>query len=232
MQSTRTFNNKYFKKIPLRLLVLLVLFAGTLFLFVFITHEVLGEKEEAFDKSIFSFLSTNVINNRLTGFMKVVTYFASAMFLQIAYGVLIILYLVLKNWKRAVEIAVIGIGGFAVNYCMKLSFHRLRPPHPLIEPLQNFSFPSGHATAAFIFYGLLSYLLWKTNISRLYKCIAASLLISFSLLIGFSRVYLRVHYPSDVLAGFCIGFAWLILIVWLFEGLKKKTDMEMELKSG
>lgn len=227
MQSTKTFNKKYFKKLPLRLIVMLVLFAGTLFLFVFIIHEVLWEKEEAVDNSIFSFLSANVISNRLTGFMKGVTYFASAMFLQIAYGALVIFYLLLKNWKRAVEIAVIGIGGFAVNYFMKLSFHRVRPPHPLIERLQNFGFPSGHATSAFIFYGLLTYLVWKMNIPKLYKYIAGSILILFSLLIGFSRVYLRVHYPSDVLAGFCIGFAWLILIVWLFEGLKKKTDKEL-----
>lgn len=212
--------------------MLLALFVGTLFLFVSIIQEVLLEKEEAVDISIFSFLSANVISNRLTAFMKVVTYFASATFLQIAYGVLIIVYLFLKNWKRAVEIVVIGVGGFAVNYCMKLSFHRVRPPHPLIEPLQNLSFPSGHATAAFIFYGLLSYLIWKTDIPKLYKYIAGSIFILFSLLIGFSRVYLRVHYPSDVFAGFCIGFAWLILIVGLFEGLKKKTDQEMQSNGG
>jgi undecaprenyl-diphosphatase len=227
MQSTKAFNKKYFKKLPLRLIVLLALFAGTLFLFVFIIHEVLWEKEEAVDNSIFSFLSANVISNRLTSFMKGVTYFASAMFLQIAYGALVLLYLVIKNWKRAVEIAVIGIGGFAVNYFMKLSFHRLRPPNPLIDKLENFSFPSGHATSAFIFYGLLTYLIWKTKIPTLYKYIIGTLLILFSLLIGFSRIYLRVHYPSDVLAGICIGFAWLILTVWLFEKLKKKSDMEL-----
>lgn len=128
-------------------------------------HEALWEKEEAIDNSIFNFLLANVINDGLTGFMKTVTYFASATFLQIAYASLFVLYLVLKNVKRAFEIAAIGIGGFLVNYFMKLSFHRTRPPHPLIEPLHNFSFPSGHATSAFIFYGLLAYLVWKTDIS-------------------------------------------------------------------
>ena len=227
MQSTKTFNKKYFKKLPLWLIVLLTLFAGTLFLFVFIIHEVFWEKEEAIDHYIFGFLSANVISYRLTGFMKGVTYFASATFLQIAYGALALLYLVLKNWKRAVEIAVIGIGGFAVNYFMKLSFHRVRPEHPLIERLQNFSFPSGHATSAFIFYGLVTYLVWKTNVPKLYKYIAGFILILLSLLIGFSRVYLRVHYPSDVLGGFCIGFAWLLLTVWLMEHLKKQSDREL-----
>lgn len=190
-------------------------------------HEVLWEKEDAADNRLFAFLLANIISDNLTGFMKGVTYFASATFLQIAYGALVLLYLFFKNWKRVLEIAAIGIGGFVVNYFMKLSFHRLRPPNPLIDKLENFSFPSGHATSAFIFYGLLTYLVWKTKLPKLYKYIVGTALILFSLLIGFSRIYLRVHYPSDVLAGFCIGFAWLSLTVWLFERLKKKSDIEL-----
>ena len=227
MQSTKTFNKKYFKKLPLGITVLLILFAAAIFFFVFIVHEVLWEKEEVADNLVFAFLSTNVISDNLTGFMKGVTYFASATFLQIAYGALMLIYLLFKNWKRALEIAAIGIGGFVVNYLMKLSFHRLRPPNPLIDKLENFSFPSGHATSAFIFYGLLTYLVWKTRIPKFYKFIIGTMLILFSLLIGFSRIYLRVHYLSDVLAGICIGFAWLILTVWLFEKLKKKSDTEL-----
>lgn len=165
MQPSNSFIKPYFKNLPVGLIVLLALFAATLFFFAFIVHEALWEKEEAIDNSIFNFLLANVINDGLTGFMKTVTYFASATFLQIAYASLFVLYLVLKNVKRAFEIAAIGIGGFLVNYFMKLSFHRTRPPHPLIEPLHNFSFPSGHATSAFIFYGLLAYLVWKTDIS-------------------------------------------------------------------
>ncbi len=227
MQSTKAFNKKYFEKLPIGLIALLVLFIGAIFLFVLIKHEVFSREEVAADNSVFTFLSGNVISDNLTPIMKGVTAFASATFLQTAYGVLVLIYLVKKNWKRSIEIAAIGLGGFIVNYFMKISFHRLRPPNPLIERLENFSFPSGHATSAFIFYGLLTYLIWKTKIPKLYKLLVGSILILFSLLIGFSRIYLRVHYPSDVLAGFCIGFAWLILIIWVFEKLKKKSDKEM-----
>ena len=227
MQSSNIFNKKYFKKLPLGVILILIFFAGALFLFSFIVHEVLWEKETEVDYNIFNFLSSRVISTPLTGFMKVITYFASATILQIGYAVLILFYLIFKNYKRAMEIAVIGIGGFLVNYLMKLFFHRVRPPHPLIEPLQNFSFPSGHATSGFIFYGLLVYLIWKTSIPKLFKYSIGSMLLLFSILIGFSRVYLRVHYPSDVIAGFCIGFAWLSLTLWLFERLKKKSDKEM-----
>lgn len=224
MQNGETSNKKYFGKLPLHVIILLLLFIGALLLFVVIMHEVLWEKEEEVDHEIFGFLSANVISNDLTGFMKGVTYFASATFLQIAYSVLVLAYLIGKNKRRAVEIAIIGLGGFVINYVMKLSFRRLRPPNPLIDRLENFSFPSGHATSAFIFYGLLTYLVWKTNISKVYKFILSVIFITFSILIGFSRVYLRVHYPSDVLAGFCIGFSWLILTTWLFEFLKKRSQ--------
>jgi undecaprenyl-diphosphatase len=111
---------------------------------------------------------------------------------------------------------------------MKLSFRRVRPPNPLIDPLHNFSFPSGHATSGFIFYGLLVYLIWKTNLPKPVKYLAGILLIGFALLIGFSRVYLRVHYFSDVLAGFCIGFAWLVLAIWLMEKFKAKAVQQQK----
>ncbi len=230
MKSSKPFNQRYFKKLSGWILLLLFLFLSALFLFVLIIHEVFWEKEEVVDNQVFYFLSSHVITPQLTIIMKAVTYCASSTFLQIAYGVVVIIYLVKKNWKRALEITVIGAGGFLINYFMKLSFHRLRPPNPLIEPLQNFSFPSGHATSGFIFYGLLVYLIWKAQIPKVYKYVMGSIFILLAILIGFSRIYLRVHYPSDVVAGFCIGFAWLMLSIWLMERLKKKSDIEIRLK--
>lgn len=228
MQSSKSFVKSYSKKLPVSLLALIFLFAGSLFLFGFLVHEVLWEKEEAIDYYIFNFFSSHIIHSSLTGFMKGVTYFASATFLQAAYAAIFLMYLFKKDFKRALEIAAIGIGGFLINYFMKVTFHRPRPAHPLIEPLQNFSFPSGHATSSFIFYGLLSYLIWKTSMPIIYKYLVSTILVLFALLIGFSRVYLRVHYPSDVAAGLCIGFAWLTLSIWLMERLKKKTDKELQ----
>lgn len=207
-------------------MLLLLLFIGALFVFVYLAHEVFGEKEEAIDLSIFDFLSAHVMKPQLTVFMKGVTYFASALFLQIAYGAVLIFYIVLKNWKRTLEILAIGMGGFLINYFMKLFFHRLRPPHPILEPLKNFSFPSGHATSGFIFYGLIAYLVWKTHLSKAWRWVICTVLILFSLLIGFSRIYLRMHYTSDVIAGFCSGFAWLALCIYLMERLKKKSHEE------
>jgi undecaprenyl-diphosphatase len=158
--------------------------------------------------------------------MKAVTFCASATFLQIGYAVLVVIYLFRKNWKRVGEIAAVGLGGRVLNYSMKLFFQRPRPPESLVGPLDTFSYPSGHATSGFLFYGLLAYLVWKTGLPKALRLVLVSLLLAFALLIGFSRVYLRVHYPSDVIAGFCIGVAWLLLTITLFGRLKKRADRE------
>jgi undecaprenyl-diphosphatase len=227
MRSSKAFTERYFKKLPIRVLLLVALFAGAILLFTAIVHEIFWEQEAEADHYIFNVLSDHVVRPGLTGIMETITHFASSTFLQIAYGALVLFYLITRHWKRALEVAAIGLGGYLINYVMKLSFQRVRPPNPLIDPLHNFSFPSGHATSAFIFYGLLAYLVWKTDLSKPYRVCIGAVLILFSLLIGFSRIYLRVHYTSDVVAGFCIGFAWLVLGIYLFEYLKKETSAEV-----
>jgi undecaprenyl-diphosphatase len=227
MQSSKPFIKKYIEKLSLSVVVLLFFFAGAVFLFGLITKEVILEKEEGADHYIFDFLAAEVISPGLTPVMETITFFADGHFLKACYGILVAAYLLRKDYKRALEIGIIGIGGFLVNYFMKLFFQRPRPPHPLIEPLQNFSFPSGHATSGFIFYGLLVYLTWKTNLGKPWKYGIGAVLILLALLIGFSRIYLRMHYPSDVLAGFCIGFSWLFFSIWLLNRLKKKSGREL-----
>jgi membrane-associated phospholipid phosphatase len=227
MKSNKGFIERYFKKLSGRLLLLLLFFAGAVFVFTYILHEVIREQEDAVDFRVFHFLSQHVINPQLTVIMKGITYCASANFLQIAYGVVMLAYLLNKDWKRAGEIGVIGLGGFLINYFMKLTYHRPRPADPLIKALANFSFPSGHATSGFIFYGLLAFLVWKTKWHQTLKWTLISLLVFFALVIGFSRIYLRMHYLSDVVAGFAVGVAWLVLCIWLMETLKKKTHEEI-----
>ena len=80
-------------------------------MFGFITHEVLLQQEEELDHDVFQFLALHVVKPSLTSFMKGVTYAASARFLQVAYTVIIITYLIQKNWKRAVKSALVGTPG-------------------------------------------------------------------------------------------------------------------------
>jgi membrane-associated phospholipid phosphatase len=214
---------KYLRKFPLKLLLLIALFILSVFLFGFIVHEVLWEKEEAFDTLVSNFMADHIVNDRLTKTAKVITFFGSRDFLLIAYTVLAFLYLIIKKNKTLVlDISTIGISGFLITFFLKELFRRVRPSDPLIEPLRNYSFPSGHASSGFIFYGLLIYLIWKENINIKYKYIIAFLLLLFSFLVGFSRIYLRIHYASDVIAGFCIGFTWFASSIWILERLREK----------
>jgi membrane-associated phospholipid phosphatase len=222
MKFDRLFIRKYLSKLPVRLLVFIVIFCGALYLFAYLVEEVLWEKEEELDESVFHFFDSQLVSDELTRIMETVSYFASSAFLQMAYAVLVIIYLFQKNYRRVLEVAFIGLGGFAINFVMKSTFRRVRPSDPLIEPLHNFSFPSGHATSAFIFYGLVAFLAWKSKLPDAAKAVVVTLLLFFSILIGVSRVYLRVHFPSDVIAGFCIGLAWLVLTLYIFETSKTR----------
>ena len=208
----------FLKKFLLQLLLLFILFMAAGLLFGVIVHEVFGEQDDVLDKTTSEFITSNIEGDVLTKIMKTITFFASAKFLLIAYIALVCwFWLVKKNDLFALDIAAIAIASFLLTSLFKEIFQRIRPLDPLIEPLENYSFPSGHASLGFIFYGLLVYIGWRSNRRLVYKYITAAILIFFSLLIGFSRIYLRIHHTSDVIAGFCVGIAWLSISIWLLE---------------
>ncbi len=109
-----------------------------------------------------------------------------------------------------VFIAVIGSEGF--TYLGKLAFHRPRPQLAVYAE-HSFSFPSGHATIAVAFYGFVGYLLARFSKSWNRKVNISFLTILIIIAIGFSRVYLGVHYISDVWGGYLVGAMWLIIAV-------------------
>ena len=217
------------ERFSIRLFVAVLLILVSFGMLWIIVHEVIVEKEKDIDRAITDALNAH-INHNLNRFMEGISFLASRYFLMAGYIILISCYLFYYR-KRivAASVAIIGIVGFLLVTVLKNVFQRNRPLHPLMERLPNYSFPSGHATSGFIFYGLLIYLAWQGKFSTLYKCILSFFLLSVSLLIGISRIYLNMHYPSDVLAGFCLGYAWLmtsiLLLRWLqmpaTDGIKK-----------
>ncbi|MEP6584728.1 MAG: phosphatase PAP2 family protein [Ginsengibacter sp.] len=107
-------------------------------------------------------------------------------------------------------------------YFLKDTFRRHRPMDPLITNVTGFSFPSGHSFSSFTFCGLIVYLLWQSKIGRGWKVGATIFFFLFATTIAFSRVYLRVHFPSDVIAGFCLSMMWLLLSIWVLHIVDKK----------
>jgi undecaprenyl-diphosphatase len=117
-----------------------------------------------------------------------------------------------RKYLQLKVFALICIGGIAFNVGLKLVFTKTRPHlwNQLIVET-TFSFPSGHALGASIMYGFLAYLL-ATEFPRFSRLIYAAM-IGLILMIGFSRLYLGVHWLTDVIAGYVIGFLWLITCI-------------------
>jgi undecaprenyl-diphosphatase len=103
---------------------------------------------------------------------------------------------------------------------LKQLFQRKRPLSPLLKAAKGLSFPSGHAIMAVTFYGLLIYILQHTIETEWLNWTVTILIIILIILIGFSRIYLRVHYASDVLGGFIIGLLWLLISLAILKWLE------------
>lgn len=123
--------------------------------------------------------------------------------------------LIIREWRTAVVFAVAMIGGALGSTVLKELFERPRPEivHRMID-VSSLSFPSGHSLISAVVYPTLGALITRLVPQRALKLyvIVVALLLTF--LIGFSRVYLGVHYPSDVLAGWMLGLGWAI-VCWL-----------------
>ncbi len=164
--------------------------------------------ENNFDQWIFVFLGSHRSGLGIEIF-KIITFFGNWQFLlPVILVILFILYI--KNKKRFIipYILIVSIAEI-VTYIGKVFFNRSRPLLAVLHETDP-SFPSGHATIAVTFYGYLAYIIIKL-LPKKYKwpIIIATTLVIF--LIGFSRLYLGVHYVSDVLAGYLVGLLFLII---------------------
>jgi undecaprenyl-diphosphatase len=205
----------------MRIFITIVLFLVTLIVFVYIADEMVVEKENQLDTRVVAVVNQHQ-SPAATHFFETITFFGSTNFLLPAYSILIIILLLEKRKRTAFNIGVIGVSSSAVLYLLKEIFKRHRPTDPLMAHVTGFSFPSGHSFSSFTFYALIIYLFWQLKISPLAKGIIAFFFFLFALLISYSRVYLRVHYPSDVVAGFCLSVIWLLLAFYFLR--KKETS--------
>ena len=185
-------------------MVTVAIFLFSTVLFIFLAHQVLVEKKDWFDTRVFIFLKTHS-SPLFIQVCKRMTFFGSSHFLLSAYVVLILFLLLRKMKKEAIAVAVAGTLAYSLLYGLKTIFKRARPDMPLFDTLTNYSFPSGHAYSSFIFFSVLALLIWKTMWLKKWKVILSVIMLCFTLAIGFSRIVLRYHYSSDVLAGFCLG---------------------------
>jgi undecaprenyl-diphosphatase len=215
-------------EIELKTVLVALLFLISVFVFGYLAHEVVGENETGFDDRVFHFFSA-FSSPQFIGVNRVVTFFGSSYFSIPAYIILLIILFISGRKTDGINIAIVAITSTVLMFGLKDYFHRKRPDLPVIRSLHNFSFPSGHALSSFILCSVLVYLIWKGGLHKAWKWVLSIFLILFSVCIGISRIVLRYHYPTDVIAGFCLAIAWVIFSLWLEKKLtSRKVSLQLD----
>lgn len=187
-------------------------------LFLILGLYIIKTNDNVIDKSIYN-LIISIKSDIFTKLFIFISRLASTKFLIII-SIIILFLKKLKN-KRYIIIYNL-IFSVILNNILKLIFRRIRPLDIMLIEIKGYSFPSGHTMAASIFYGTIIYLIYKSKINKNIKIILISLLTILVLLIGISRIYLGVHYASDVIGGYLVSISYLIISIYF---LNKKEDL-------
>lgn len=164
---------------------------------------------QVIDQSVLSFFVSNRVE-WLSFAVLVITYSGSYVLVSGLTFLSAVSFYIHKHTQRILPLLV-SVGGSAITvYALKHIFYRARPLAEALYLETGSSFPSGHATMAMALYGFLFYIVWRHDKHPLKNPFAIFLAILI-ILVGISRLYLGVHYFSDVLAGYVIGFVWILI---------------------
>jgi membrane-associated phospholipid phosphatase len=214
--------------LSVEVLLVMFLFIASFVVFIIVADRIFFQHKYFFDQSIFDYLSNHVTTFN-SSVMQFFTFLGTATFLFPANIVLVSYFAFIQKHKwYSIKIPVIGITSPLLMLGLKAFFNRPRPLIPLIHAAHGTSFPSGHSMTSMTFYGLLVYIVWERVKNPYLKWIMIALLILTIHLIGFSRIYLRVHYPSDVMAGFAMGLVWLVISLWALRHLERYTHKKID----
>ena len=158
----------------------------------------------------YSFISTYLISDFFTPIMKIITWFGSPACLI---SLTLILFILIKNKRNGYLIGINLVVVTVLNQLLKFILQRPRPTDFRIINETGYSFPSGHSMVSMAFYGFLIYLIYKNIKNKHLKIFLIIILSILIMMIGISRIYLEVHYTSDVCAGFLISLSYLILYI-------------------
>lgn len=195
---------------------------GVLVFLAWLADEVLKGDTRAFDDATRSAVH-QLASPPLTTVMRGISFLGSTRFLFAATTVVVLTF-VFRRWKReAILMTATMIGAAILNVTLKLAFKRMRPePFFDLPTPRGFSFPSGHSLASFCFFGALAVLLSARIKSRRLRFLISSSAAVIIFLVGLSRIYLGVHFPTDVIAGFTAALIWIGAVRFVEEQLERR----------
>jgi len=153
---------------------------------------------------------TGLISPGLTGVMQDISLLGSRGIVLAAVAVIALGLLLRKRWQDSVVLLLAYGGGEMTVSFLKSYFQRPRPAAPLVL-VYGYSFPSGHAFNIMLICGFVTYLLWPVWRRTWAHGLTLAVALSLILAVGFSRLYLRAHWLDDVLVGYAVGLAWLLI---------------------
>lgn len=186
-----------------------IIFFICVLLFLALAEDVFTHEIMKGDIIGYNLVSKYLIKTNITPIVKCITWFGSATCLII----ISLLTFILKNKKISICILSNLVIITILNQLFKFIFERPRPTEYRIITETGYSFPSGHSMVSMAFYGFIIYLIYKNVNNKYIKWILISILSLLIVSIGISRIYLGVHYTSDVLAGFLISISYLIIYI-------------------
>ena len=163
-----------------------------------------------FDAFFYNLITINM-SDILTNIFKVITFFGSTIFIVILCVVLFIIFIILRRKNISFIIASCLIVSTIFNNVIKIIIRRPRPEVLKLVTETTYSFPSGHTMASVTMYGILLYLLIRSNVNKKIKCILGAFLMILPILVGISRIYLGAHFASDILGGMILSTILLLI---------------------
>ena len=212
MSGASTNKKRSFEFLSLSLLIGLGTAIITLIFFGWLADEALEGDARAFDDATRAAIH-QLASPALTAIMRGLSFVGSTIALSLG-TIFVVIRFAMTKWKREAKLfAITMIGAGLLNMTLKLAFKRPRPePFFNLSPPESYSFPSGHSLTSAVFFGALAAILTARIRSERVRAAIWIVCTAMFLLIGLSRIYLGVHYTTDVIAGFAAALIWILVV--------------------
>jgi undecaprenyl-diphosphatase len=214
----RTHGSKNHPYFPFYLLIFVafIVFVVGMNLFVDLSEEISGKALRRYDTQITDYI-TSFRSPELNNFFQFITDLGDVYAYIVATTIAAVYFFFkLRNkWFVFQLLGVLVLSALA-NIALKRAFNRARPTIEHLVVVKSLSYPSGHAMSAMAFYGFLTYLIFQIKMPKWLRAVLTTVFVFLILSIGISRIYLGVHFPSDVAGGFIAGLIWVAFCVVLF----------------
>ena len=218
------------KKHPIVPFILLLLILGTCtWVFISIAKDFEADHIRQFDYSIIQYVQ-GFISEPITNLIVKITFLGSSIGIAIITVVFSMILVLFRKYFLGIYLFMsVVIGYVGLNTVLKHIFQRERPSFLRLVEEHGFSFPSGHSMGSMVLFGGLLFILFKLSKSAFVRVIGAIAASTIILIIGLTRVYLGVHYPTDIVGGYAAALVWLTISIIIFNQVEKRTQKQHKL---